>query len=143
MIGNSGNITGEGMEYAIPRIMPKYTRFGNGRLSKLPLVNIYGNTYTSYMNGDQANTVIKTNRKRKGGVRTFFGRLRSRIFQIPSHLIVKSSKEELPEPYFRKEMVIGQFFVCHSMNFRLLPYGIIPRPRAAAKMAASALPTTF
>lgn len=59
--GDSGRINDDYLEYVLPKDMPEYIRYENGEESNLPIVN-NGSSYTVFMAGDRANTVIKTNR---------------------------------------------------------------------------------
>lgn len=59
--GDSGRINNDYLEYILPKDMPDYIRFENGKESNLPIVND-GSSYTVFMAGDRANTVVKTGR---------------------------------------------------------------------------------
>lgn len=90
-----GNITYSKIDYleiALPKDMPNYTRWENGEGSNIPLVQFDSqNTYSNYMEGDRANTVVKTDNP----------------IEYPSFLIIGDSFTNAMEPllvYNAREM---------------------------------------
>lgn len=61
-LGDSGKISVDYMEYAIPKDMPSFERWDNGNASKKKLFSKDINSYSSFMGGNIGNTVVKTYR---------------------------------------------------------------------------------
>ncbi len=60
--GDDGSPTEDYLEYVMPYDMPEYTRYENGKISKLKVLNTGNASYARFMSGDKSNTVIATDR---------------------------------------------------------------------------------
>ena len=61
LYGDSGLINSDYLEY-MKWDMPDYTRYDNGELSELPVLDTHAHDFVRFMAGNLANTVIDTNR---------------------------------------------------------------------------------
>ena len=62
VLGDSGRISSDHMEYAIPTDMPDYIRFDNDVKTDRRLINTGINSYNAYMEGNIGNTKVITDR---------------------------------------------------------------------------------
>ena len=60
--GDSGIIDRDFTEFILPEDMPEYTMYYNGERTDEGIIGRRGNGYEIFLNGDRAQTVIKTNR---------------------------------------------------------------------------------